>query len=54
MVRFDEELSVLNLDRQNQNLEFEEAEQLIKMRELSEEFPVIADKCIPCVGFIPG
>jgi len=54
VARLDEQLNILNMDRQNQNLEFEEAEQLIRMRELAEEFPIIADKCLPCLPFRDG
>ena len=54
---FDERLNALNLDRNNQNLEFEEAEQLVKIRELAEEFPAAVgfiEKQLPCIGHFSG
>ena len=54
---FDERLNALNLDRINQNLEFEEAEQLVKLRELAEEFPNAVgavEKQLPCTGNFGG
>lgn len=52
VAKLDEKINSLNMDRQNQNLQFEEAEQMIKMQELAAEFPVIAEKCLPCFALI--
>lgn len=42
----------MNQDRQNQAIEFEEAEQLVKMRELVEENPIALEKQLPCLNSI--
>lgn len=45
---FDERAHAISLERENKALEFEDAEQILKMRELSQEYPSVVEKQVPC------